>query len=237
MHGATLVEPAQFGGPGFVVGGLTNEGSIPRMVACCEREAYAAALTRVLPCNPVGKICRHYIASIAVGYIKCIIRICTTAGRSTALEVNNKSLTYASLGSRVDRLARDLRSHGVGCGDIVALCLKRTENLVIGMLGVLRAGAAYLPLNPSDPSYRLGQVTSHAPSRFIVTDSQSMMNLPDVSSHVCVLDRRPAMATEVAGGEALYGPEAADVAYVIYTSGTTGSPRELLSRTARFQMF
>src|SRR6202051_3483959 len=62
---------------------------------------------------------------------------------STALEVNNKSLSYASLGSRVDRLARDLRSHGVGCGEIVALCLKRTENLVIAMLGVLKAGAAY----------------------------------------------------------------------------------------------
>src|ERR1700730_6819250 len=67
---------------------------------------------------------------------------------STALEVNNKTLSYATLGSRVDRLARDLRNHGVGCGDIVALCLKRTENLVIGMLSVLKAGAAYLPLNP-----------------------------------------------------------------------------------------
>jgi amino acid adenylation domain-containing protein len=144
---------------------------------------------------------------------------------STALEVNNKSLSYASLGSRVDRLARDLRSHGVGCGDIVALCLKRTENLVIGMLGVLTAGAAYLPLNPSDPAYRLGQVISHAASRFIVTDSQSMTNLPDVSSHVCVLDRRPEMATEEDGGEALHLPEATDVAYVIYTSGTTGSPK------------
>jgi amino acid adenylation domain-containing protein len=144
---------------------------------------------------------------------------------STALEVNNKSLSYASLGSRVDRLARDLRSHGVGCGEIVALCLKRTENLVIAMLGVLKAGAAYLPLNPTDPPYRLGQVISHAASRFIVTDSQSMTNLPDVSSHVWVLDRRPAMATEEDSSDALYVPEATDVAYVIYTSGTTGSPK------------
>lgn len=143
---------------------------------------------------------------------------------STALEVNNKSLSYASLGSRVDRLARDLRSQGVGRGDIVALCLKRTENLVVGMLGVLKAGAAYLPLNPSDPPYRLGQVISHA-ARFIVTDSQSMANLPDVSLPVCVLDRRPDMATEEDPGEALSVPEADDVAYVIYTSGTTGSPK------------
>jgi non-ribosomal peptide synthetase component F len=144
---------------------------------------------------------------------------------STALEVNNKSLSYATLSSRVDRLALELRSHRIGCGDIVALCLKRTENLVIAMLGVLRAGAAYLPLNPSDPPYRLGQVISHAASRFIVTDSQSMTNLPEVSCQVCVMDRRPAMATEDDGGDALYGPEAADLAYVIYTSGTTGSPK------------
>ncbi len=144
---------------------------------------------------------------------------------STALEVNNKSFSYASLGSRADRLAYDLRSHGVGCGDVVALCLKRTENLAVGMLGVLKAGAAYLPLNPSDPTYRLGQVISHAASRFIVTDSQSMTNLPDVSLRVWVLDRLPAMAAEEDGGEALYVPEATDVAYVIYTSGTTGNPK------------
>jgi amino acid adenylation domain-containing protein len=144
---------------------------------------------------------------------------------STALEVNNKSLTYASLGSRVDRLALDLRGHGVGSGDIVAVCLKRTEDLVVAMLGVLMAGAAYLPLNPSDPPFRLGQVISHAASRFIVTDSQSMTNLPDVSSHVWVLDRPPAMTTEAEVGGAFYAPQATDLAYVIYTSGTTGSPK------------
>lgn len=92
------------------------------------------------------------------------------------------------------------------------------------MLGVLKAGAAYLPLNPSDPPYRLGQVISHA-ARFIVSDSQSMANLPDVSLHVYVLDRRPDMATEEDPGEALSVPEADDLAYVIYTSGTTGSPK------------
>jgi amino acid adenylation domain-containing protein len=144
---------------------------------------------------------------------------------STALEVNNKSFSYATLSSRVDRLARDLRSHGIGCGDIVALCLKRTENLVIAMLGVLKAGAAYLPLNPSDPPYRLGQIVSHAASQFIVTDSQSMKNLPDVSSQVWVMDQLSAIATEDDGGEALYTPEATDLAYVIYTSGTTGRPK------------
>jgi long-subunit acyl-CoA synthetase (AMP-forming) len=58
-------------------------------------------------------------------------------------------------------------------------------------------------------------------------------NLPDVSSHVCVLDRRPEMATEEDGGEALYVPEATDVAYVIYTSGTTGSPKGVANYARR----
>jgi amino acid adenylation domain-containing protein len=144
---------------------------------------------------------------------------------STALEVNQNNLSYASLGSRVDQLAHLLRSQGVCCGDIVALCLKRTENLVIGMLGVMTAGAAYLPLNPSDPSYRLGQVISHAAARFILTDSQSMTNLPDVSARVCVLDHQPDVSIEGDADDALSLPQAPDLAYVIYTSGTTGNPK------------
>jgi amino acid adenylation domain-containing protein len=143
----------------------------------------------------------------------------------TALEVNNTSLSYAFLGCRVDRLARDLNRHGIGRGDIVALCLKRTENLIIGMLGILKAGAAYLPLNPSDPPYRLDQVLTHAGSRLIVTDSQSMDNLPDDSSHIFVLDQQPAAPIEDGVDCALYVAEPSDIAYVIYTSGTTGSPK------------
>jgi amino acid adenylation domain-containing protein len=144
---------------------------------------------------------------------------------STALEVNNKAFSYLTLSKQVDRLARDLKSHGVGCGDIVALCLKRTENLIIGILGVLSAGAAYLPLNPSDPTYRLDQVIAHAASRFVVTDSQSMTNLPDVSSPVYVMDHQPAASATDKDAGAPYLPHPADVAYVIYTSGTTGGPK------------
>ncbi len=144
---------------------------------------------------------------------------------STALEVNDKTFTYHSIGSRADRLARHLRTKGIGCGDVVAICLRRTENLVIGILGVLKAGAAYLPLNPGDPTLRLGQVISHAASRFIVTDSQSMTNLPEGSPQVFVLDREPvATADGDSDGERSF-PEATDLAYVIYTSGTTGNPK------------
>jgi amino acid adenylation domain-containing protein len=144
---------------------------------------------------------------------------------STALEVNSRTLTYSQLASRAHRLANYLRANDIGRGHVVAICLKRTENLVVGMLGVLIAGAAYLPLNPSDPALRLGQVMSHAATRLLVTDSQSMTNLPEGSVQVCVLDRQQAATT---GGPLENVPcvsESTDLAYVVYTSGTTGIPK------------
>jgi amino acid adenylation domain-containing protein len=144
---------------------------------------------------------------------------------STALEVNDQSFTYIAISSRADRLARHLRAKGIGCDDVVAICLRRTENLLIGMLGVLKAGAAYLPLNPDDPTLRLGQAISHAASRFIVTDSQSMTNLPEGSSQVFVLDRELDATADGDSDSERYAPEATDLAYVIYTSGTTGNPK------------
>jgi amino acid adenylation domain-containing protein len=143
---------------------------------------------------------------------------------SVALEVSDKTLTYSSLGSRVERLARYLSANGIRRDDVVALSLKRTENLVIGMLGVITAGAAYLPLNPTDPALRVAQVLAHAAPRFILTDSQSMTNLPQGSSPVCVLDG-PIDDVDQEGYNPPTAPAPADLAYVIYTSGTTGTPK------------
>jgi amino acid adenylation domain-containing protein len=149
---------------------------------------------------------------------------------ATALEVNDKSFTYAYIDSQANHLARQLKTKDIGRGDVVAICLRRTENLVIGLLGVLKAGAAYLPLNPSDPKLRLAQVISHAAARLVVTDAQSMINLPDGSEQVVLPEDPPPEGPPVEltdGGSDDVGrsPEAADLAYVIYTSGTTGVPK------------
>ena len=60
----------------------------------------------------------------------------------------------------------------------MAICLKRTENLLVAILGVLKAGAAYLPLNPEDPPLRLGRIIAHAAARFTVTDSTGKTESP-----------------------------------------------------------
>ena len=79
---------------------------------------------------------------------------------ATALEVNDKTFTYQTLDSRANRLAQQLNRQGVGSNDVVAICLKRTENLLVGILGVLKAGAAYLPLKVSRYSKQL-EATLH----------------------------------------------------------------------------
>jgi amino acid adenylation domain-containing protein len=144
---------------------------------------------------------------------------------STALEVNERSFTYTALDSLANSLARQLKKLGIGCNDVVAICLKRTENLLVGILGVLKAGAAYLPLNPEDPPLRLGRIIAHAAARLTVTDSASKTNLPNESSELLLLDEQPAAAADESDDnrESLPGPT--DLAYVIYTSGTTGEPK------------
>jgi nonribosomal peptide synthetase DhbF len=144
---------------------------------------------------------------------------------SAALEVNDKSFTYKALDAWANSLARKLRKLGVRCNQVVAICVKRTENLLAAILGVLKAGAAYLPLNPDDPPLRLGQIISHAAARFTVTDSASKTNLPSESSQLLFLDDLCTSAADEDDDIRENLPEPTDLAYVIYTSGTTGAPK------------
>jgi amino acid adenylation domain-containing protein len=146
--------------------------------------------------------------------------------QATALESSEKSLTYSALNASVNALANHLRTRGLGRGDVVAICLKRTANLVVGIMGVLKAGAAYLPLNPEDPSLRLGQILNHAGAQLVISDSNSRRNLHEQSPPTLLLDDP---LWSVATGDSTERPadlpQARDIAYVIYTSGTTGAPK------------
>jgi amino acid adenylation domain-containing protein len=141
-----------------------------------------------------------------------------------ALEVNDRTLTYEALDARSNGVARQLTELGVQFNEVVGICLKRTENLIIGILGVLKAGAAYLPLNPEDPPLRLGWILARAEARFTLTDSASRSHLPEDSSQLLLLDRQSAVMEERECGRTEL-PKPADLAYVIFTSGTTGTPK------------
>ncbi|MFB8237929.1 non-ribosomal peptide synthase/polyketide synthase [Kitasatospora purpeofusca] len=143
-----------------------------------------------------------------------------------------ETLTYAELDAASDRIARLLIAGGTGPGSLVAIALPRTPRLVTALLGVLKAGAAYLPVDPANPADRIALVLGDAAPALVLTDEATAAALPSGAAPVVRLDR-PDTVRELAarpGGavtdaERLRPLSPRDAAYVIYTSGSTGRPK------------
>ena len=143
---------------------------------------------------------------------------------SIALSMDGRTLTYGALNAQANRLARYLRRLGVGRGGLVGICLERSPMMVAGLLGILKAGAGYVPLDPDYPLDRLGFMVEDSGSRVIVTSSALLDRIPHEGRHAVCIDReRDAIDQEAS--TALEHPDPDDVAYVMYTSGSTGKPK------------
>lgn len=132
-------------------------------------------------------------------------------------------LTYGGLDRQADRVAAHLGTLGVGRDVVVGLCLPRSFEMVIGALGIMRAGGAYLPMDPAYPSDRLAFMLSDARAPVLVTSRDLAPRLPDVGSTPVFLDPPTLAGYPEAPPPAKIAP--ADLAYVIYTSGSTGTPK------------
>jgi amino acid adenylation domain-containing protein len=147
------------------------------------------------------------------------------APETTAVVAGDARVTYGELDVRANRLANHLRTQGVGPDVLVGLCLDRSIALVVGALGILRAGGAYLPLDPSYPSERLAFMLNDAQVSMLVTGPNLEASLPSGSWQVVSLDADGtspgAQQPEAPSGQA----GAHNLAYVIYTSGSTGLPK------------
>ncbi|MEU4806649.1 amino acid adenylation domain-containing protein [Actinosynnema sp. NPDC023587] len=143
-----------------------------------------------------------------------------------ALSFEDAHLTYRELDGRANRLAHRLRGLGVRRETLVAICLPRGVELVVAVLAVLKAGGAYLPLDPAHPADRIDYVLGDAATSVVVTDS-ALAGRVAGPEHVLVLDdpaeRAALAALPDTDPEAGAHPE--DLAYVIYTSGSTGRPK------------
>jgi amino acid adenylation domain-containing protein len=140
------------------------------------------------------------------------------------------SLSYAQLNERANQLARHLRARTVGPNDRVGICVERGLDMVVGLLAVLKAGAAYVPLDPHFPSERLAYVLEDAKPKLILTQSSLTLQLPRVSCEHVLLDTDwPEIARrEKHDLDDTVGLKPSDLAYVIYTSGSTGRPKGVM---------
>ncbi|MCH0567041.1 non-ribosomal peptide synthetase [Streptomyces sp. MUM 2J] len=141
---------------------------------------------------------------------------------AAAVGAGRRSLTYARLDAAASGLARRLRAAGVTPGSLVGVCLDRTPDLAVALLAVWRAGAAYLPLDPSHPAARRAFTVTDSGIDLIVTDTATRRAVEDLPARLVVLDAEPA-GPPAPADDVL--PDPGDLAYVIYTSGSTGRPK------------
>ncbi|MBO9431627.1 MupA/Atu3671 family FMN-dependent luciferase-like monooxygenase [Sulfitobacter sp. R18_1] len=144
-----------------------------------------------------------------------------------ALVFEGETLSYGALNARANRLAHLLRDMGAGPGMPVALCVARGVDLLVGTLGILKAGAAYVPLDPAYPADRLTHYLSDSGASIVVTQSALIASLPSHDAQVVEIDRDKRLATApTANPAASVGLD--DLAYLIYTSGSTGTPKGVM---------
>ncbi|WP_409492252.1 non-ribosomal peptide synthetase [Amycolatopsis sp. cmx-11-12] len=142
-----------------------------------------------------------------------------------AVVAGDERLSYLELDTKADALADVLRASGARPGRIVAVCLPRGADYLVAVLAVLKAGAAFLPLDPSHPSGRLRTLLGDAAPVVVLTTTELTGELSDADWHtLTTADRAPDGATPGDGADA--GP--GDLAYVLYTSGSTGTPKGVL---------
>ncbi|MGW3165544.1 amino acid adenylation domain-containing protein [Streptomyces sp. NPDC001142] len=151
------------------------------------------------------------------------------APEHVALVDGARTVTYAELDTRAERLARLLAERGVGPEDFVALALPRSPELVVAMLAVFKAGAAFVPVDMTYPAERIAYTLDDSAPACVITTAALEARVPGKAPRI-LLDEDGVDAHEgaaVAGGSRppLPGPDPDHPAYVVYTSGSTGSPK------------
>lgn len=133
--------------------------------------------------------------------------------------------TYAGLNARANQLAHHLLNLGVLPGDRVGLCLERSPELVVGVLGILKTGAAYIPLDPQSPAERLNYMMRDAHATALVTSAALEQQFPEAGCRIVRLDADQPVLQRASSQNPPSQARPQDSAYVIYTSGSTGAPK------------
>ncbi len=140
-----------------------------------------------------------------------------------ALIFKDTRITYRQLDQEADKIAAQLLQQGIQKNDIVGLCIERSHHMIIGLLGILKAGAAYLPLDPSYPSERISYILDNAFAKALLTETSLKSQFTDVSIVTYTIEDIQHIIPTT--HTILPKVQGSDLAYVIYTSGSTGMPK------------
>ena len=142
-----------------------------------------------------------------------------------ALTSEDRTLSYADLGRRTDALARRLQQAGACPGVVCGLYADRSLDMVVGMLAILTAGSAYVPLDPSYPAARVALVLKDSGAPIVLVSPAMSGKAPLTNSEIAYISTQDPGVSNAGGPRRLPPTDGEDPAYLIYTSGSTGSPK------------
>ncbi|WP_442937952.1 amino acid adenylation domain-containing protein [Nostoc sp.] len=147
---------------------------------------------------------------------------------AVAVVYENQHLTYHELNCRANQLAHYLKSLGVKADVLVGICVERSLEMVVGLLGILKVGGAYLPLASDYPTERLRLMLEDAQVSVLLTQQKLLDRLPEHTAQRVCLDADWQLISQLNQDNLIPETQAANLAYVIYTSGSTGQPKGVL---------
>ncbi len=162
-----------------------------------------------------------------IGVVRQFAAAARAHPQQPAVVMEQQVLSYAELDRRTDALARELRALGAGPEVRVALVMERAPEVIVAILGVLKAGAAYVPLEPGLPPARLRFLLEDCAAPLVLTQRRLLSRLPQGAFRSRCVDA-PAVPEENAPDQTLPDIAPGQLAYVIYTSGSTGTPNGVM---------
>ncbi len=142
---------------------------------------------------------------------------------------DNQQLTYRQLNAQANQLARYLQTLGIGSKMRVGLCVQRSLDSVVGLLGILKAGSVYVPLDPGYPKERLAFMLKDAEISVILTQQQFLSNLPAHPQVICLNEGNREKISQLDESNLMESISHNHAAYIVYTSGTTGNPKGVVA--------